>query len=188
MANPTTITIDTVAYDVYADTDYVTEYMAGAIHGDAWAAATEVVQQKACISFTRFLDRQVWQGTKTADDQPLAWPRTGLLYADGSAVDPDTIPTQFLAGFCEGCLALVEGSTVQTESSTESNVASLTAGSVAITFWRGAGGEPMRMPVILDELLGLWLASSAELGPAISASGIDGCSGFKDDFGFTEGV
>lgn len=188
MANPTTITIDANTYDVYGDPAFVTAYMAASTRGAAWAAADELTQKQACVSFTRTLERQVWQGTKTDGAQPLAWPRTGLIYADGTDVDPDTIPMQFLDGFCEGCLALIEGASIETAASTESNVASLQAGSVAITYWRGAGGEPTRFPLILDELLGLWLSASAVGIAPISASGLDGCSAFTHDYGFTRGI
>lgn len=187
MPDPTTITIGSHDYTVYGDTHTVDDYAEGAIHSAGWDALTEEAKPKYCVTATRTMERQKWAGSKTEDDQVLAWPRTGLTYIDGSEVDASEIPQQVIDGFCEICLALANGSELQDVTSTENAIASLAAGSVSITYFRGAGGTPTRFPTVVQELLGLWLASQ-ENAVSASSSGTCGESAFEDDFSINQGL
>lgn len=188
MSNTATVVIDGNTFAVYGDTDFVDDYMAGAIHGATWGTQDDTTKAKACVSATRLIDRQVWRGNKTSVEQELAFPRSGLFDASGAAVASDDIPQAVFDAFCELCLALVDGSEVQTSTTTESNIGSLTAGAVSVTFWRGAGSVPGRFPTIVQELMGRWLAASGSGAVGASAFGTDGCSAFTSDFGINDGV
>lgn len=51
---------------------------------------------------TRVLDQKVvWRGTKTVENSPLRWPRTGVFDRDGNAVGNHVMPDQLLQVTCE---------------------------------------------------------------------------------------
>ena len=187
MSNPATITMGSQDWTVYGDRAFVDEYMLGAVHSKPWDDTDEATKQKVTINATRLLDRQKWIGSKTVASQTLEFPRTGLTDIDGVALADDELPQELLDGFCELCLSLVDGSDVQTSSTTEPNVASLKAGSVSISYWRSAGSTPGRFPMIVQELLGRWLSGQSATVSA-TASGTDGCSAFVTDYSISEGI
>lgn len=157
-----TVTIGAVSYDAYASNQIADDYMAAQISsaGTAWRAATETDQDRALVSATRLIDRQVWQGTR--DDQyfPLAFPRSGLVDADGVAVDAYSVPQRVIDACCELAAALLDGSSAQDQASTESLTQSLAAGSVSISYFRSAEQTSGRFPQPVQELIGLWLAGN----------------------------
>jgi hypothetical protein len=192
MSDPTTVTIGSRDYDVYADPDYVDGYADGAVGAgaDAWRAITTPdVRERLTVSATRLVDRQSWAGERTDDAQNLAFPRSGLLDADGNEIDDDDgLWQSFLDGFCELVMALAESTDVQTLATTESNVASLTAGSVSITFWRGVSSSvAARFPQTVNEIFGRWLAGSTGVVGS-TATGTNGCSDFDDDWSISRGL
>lgn len=183
-----TVTIDTVDYDVYITVEEADEYLAGQISATAWRALTgQDDKARAIISATRLIDRQLWQGEKTDPDQVHAFPRTGLTYPDsGDAVDSASVPQEVLDATAELASALIDGSAVQ-DSLTPlgSNVQSLKAGSVSISYFRAELLD--RFPVIIQELLGFWLAGAVGLALSISHD-TDRESAFEDEYGVNEGI
>lgn len=153
---------------VYADLDVANAYFAGAIHAANWSAATDTTKSQALVTATRILDRQKWiaaYGTQTL---------RGVVQAiqDASA---------------EMALALVDGSDLQTEQTTGQKLQSIKAGSVSLSYFRGAEGRPHRFPVIVHELLRDYLAG-ADLSISMVATGVDAVSSTEDDFGHVEGI
>lgn len=148
----TTITIGSTVYDVYADIAYADTYLAASIHATSWASAVTLKKQQALITSTRTLDRQKWQGEKTDEGQPLAFPRTGI-----SDLETDETPDELKQASVELALALVDGSAVQNDQSTANTVQSAGAGSARVSFFRGAEGAALRFPLIVQELIGKWL-------------------------------
>ncbi len=154
-----TITIDGTDFWSYQTVAEVDAYAAGSV-GDAataWRAlATDDDKGRCAVTATRLIDRQLWAGTKTDPDQPGAFPRTGLTYADGSAVDPDTVPPEVLSAHSELSMALAADTAVLTSATTASGTRRLKAGSVEIEYFKplDPGG---RFPLMVQELLGQWL-------------------------------
>lgn len=183
-----TVTINSVIYDVYASNQIADDYMGAQISsaGTAWRAATEDEQNRALVSATRLINRQTWQGTRDDQYYPLAFPRSGLLDADGAAVDSSIVPQQVIDACCELAASLLDGSTVQDQSTTENNTQSLSAGSVSISYFRPTSEVSGRFPQVVQELLGLWLSSSASVIVGFS-SGTDEESAFKSSYDFNEG-
>lgn len=188
-ASPTTVTISGVQYPVYADVAMADEYLAASMQAAAWRALTDPDDKaRALVSATRLLDRQQWKGEKriTSPEQQTEWPRTGTGIpgvVDGVVPDNIIMATEEIAS------ALVSGSDMETESNTANKISSLQAGSVSLSFFRGAEGEATRFPTIVNELLQGYLAGSGELGLAGALStGVDGVSETREDFGLNSGI
>lgn len=194
MPSPTTLTIGSLDYNVYADMGFVNGYAEAAISAGAalWRGMPDDdSKSRLIVSATRFIDRQVWQGDRVDDDQALAFPRTGLKDLDGNDVPTDDgLADLFMDGFCELVLSLTESADIQNQATTESNVASLTAGSVSITFWRGVSSAVAgRFSQSVNEILGRWLAgASGTVSPR--ATGVDGVSSFDacNDWSIARGL
>jgi hypothetical protein len=181
-----TVTIGTETFTVYQDVEEIDAYVVGA-YGDAAAAWRAIVdaddKARIAVSVTRLLDRQSWAGEPTDSAQALAWPRTGLLDAQGQPLDPDTIPAAVLEAADELAMATAAGEPTQTDPS-QPQTRSLKAGSVAIEYFR-----PIDAPTILSQtimqLVGLWLGGGAALVGV--ATGVDGCTNFDREYRFTRG-
>ena len=181
-----TVNVDGVDYEVYEDLDAIDEYLAAAVHGASWRALDDDDEKgRYAVTASRFLDRQLWKGTATGlSGQTLAWPRSGTGI---TGVEDDVIPDPVLFAYYELCLALVDGSGVQNEQNTSQKTQSLSAGSVSITYFRGAEGEPLRYPLIVQELLNPYLAGTGTSVAGAITTGTDGCSVTDNDFGFNSG-
>jgi hypothetical protein len=173
-------------FEVYADVADADAYLDAALHGQAdWDALDDDAKARALVTATRTLDRQAWRGEKTDPAQALAWPRTGTGVA---GVEDNAVPQGVVDASIELALALAQGSEVQNEQNTGQKLQSIKAGSVALTYFRGADGVPVRFPLIVQELIRAYLAG-AGLSIAMKATGVLGTpSASVDDFGHTEGI
>jgi hypothetical protein len=163
------VTIDSLAFDAYADVAYADEYLAASLHaGTDWSGATDTTKGQALVTMTRILDRQRWRDAYAT--QAL---REGVAAIQDACV--------------EGALALVQGSDLQTAESTAQKLSSIRAGSVALTYFRGAEGRPHRFPTIVYELLRDYVAGASMVVQGV-ATGVDGTSSTEDDFGHTGSI
>lgn len=180
-----TVNIDSNDYTTYATIEEADLYAAAAIHASGWRAADDTTKAMALVTATRLLDRQQWVGEKEDADQELAWPRVNTE-VDG--IEDDVIPTQVINASIEMAIALVDGATFQNDQTTAQAIQSLRAGSVSITYFRGAEGSPLRFPLIIDELLrGLLQGSgSSRISSAISTSTRCATSVTSKSFGFND--
>lgn len=185
MVTYTTITIGSTPVSVYADVGEADAYLEGAFHASNWLTATTLQKQQALITATRLLDRQRWKGSKEDEAQDLEWPRTGTGV---SWVEDDTIPEKVEQAGIELALALIDGSTVQGDANTAQKIQSLKAGSVALTYFRGAEGEPKRFPQIVHELLVDLLQNYNLTSLTGVATGTDGETVTGSDFGYSDGM
>lgn len=163
------VLIGSATYQSYASLSYADEYLAAALHADAdWSDATDDSKGRALVTMTRILDRQRW--------------------ASGYATQAERAAVDGIVTACiEGALALLAGSDFQSEQSTAQKLESLRAGSVTLTYFRGAEGVPHRFPQIVHELLRDYLAGSDQ-SLAGQATGTAGTSSTEDDFGHTGGL
>lgn len=79
----------------YATSAEGDSYHEAHLHASSWTSATQVEKEAALVWATRLLDEQVqWYGYKTNFEQPLMWPRQGVLEKDGfNYYDNNEIPT-----------------------------------------------------------------------------------------------
>lgn len=183
------VLIDSQPYDSYGGVEEGDFYFAAATHAANWVAASELLKGQALVTASRVLNRQQWKGDKYDAAQPLAWPRTSTG-VDG--VEDTVIPQAIVDACFELALSLLDGSAVQTnpEATQEQKTSSLKAGSVSISYFKGAVTpaelKPGRFPLIVQELLKPYLGGSVS-GLVNEASGVDACSVTEQDFGFTRG-
>lgn len=179
------VSLDSGDYSVYADVDAADEYLGATTHATTWQALTDDdVKGQALVTATRLLDRQRWRGKKTDPAQPLAWPRTDTGVA---GVVDDEIPQDITSASIELASALIDGSDVQNVQNTSQKIQALRAGSVSITYFRGAEGQPIRFPMIVWELLRDYLASSLRVG-LTESTGTSKETQSEEDFGFSHGL
>lgn len=176
------INVSSNTFEVYADLNYVDEYLSAASHATAYQAETdETVKARWAVTATRMLNRQRWLGTKTVATQELAFPRTGTGV---TGVEDDTIPDNILFAYCEIISALADGSDLQTAQNTSQKIKSLKAGSAALTYFRGAEGAPTRWPQIIYELLRDFISSGSSSLASASSSGTDETSATAEDYSY----
>lgn len=169
-----TVLIGSQPYDSYASVDEADAYLAASLHaGTDWSGASDTTKAQALATATRILDRQRWVD---------AYADADLATAQALRV----VVINIVDACIEMALALVQGSDLQTEATTAQKLASIKAGSVALTYFRGAEGRPQRFPQIVAELLRDYLAG-ADLAVSPQATGVDGTSSTDDDFGHTRG-
>lgn len=162
------VLISSQPYDSYDTVAQADAYLAAAIHGAAWSSATGTTKAQALVTATRILDRQRW-----ADDYDTQEKRIAVQQIKDACV--------------EMALALVDGSDFQTEETTSQKLSSIKAGSVALTYFRGAEGRPHRFPTIVNELLRDYLAGATGAVSPV-ATGTGGSSVIDGDLGFTGGL
>lgn len=155
---PTLVEWPTANANAYQSVADVEAYLDNALHAAPWRALLADDQTRAAITATRMLDTARWQGTVTVTGQPLAWPRSGAVLADGTALSDATIPAKILQAHAELCNALAidpEGTQAG-----QRRVKSLSEGSSGVsvtwsegTAQQGVGGFPPIVARIIAELL-----------------------------------
>lgn len=163
------VAIGSNPYDSYATVEQADAYLAAALQaGTDWSSASETTKAQALATATRVLDRQRW--------------------ADGYTTQAERAAVQQIADACiEMALSLVQGSSLQSEQTTAQKLQSIRAGSVSLTYFRGAEGAPLRFPLIVFELLRDYIAG-ATFAVGMQSSGTDGISVTGDTLGHTEGM
>jgi len=180
-----TVTIDGNSYEVYDSYDNVNTYLVAAAHATNWRAVSAYDRRLAMVTATRVLDRQPWQGAKTSDAQPIAWPRTGVTDKFGAAVDSGTIPQTILDGFAELCELQLADVKLQGKTGTVGNVRRVKAGPAEVEFF-DSRFDSTRFPQAVHELVGQFLSSAAtELGITVTGTSVE--SSFQNkDYGRTD--
>jgi hypothetical protein len=162
-------TISGVDFEVYGGVTAISNYLLGS--STAGAAAFRRLasddQKRRLIDATRYIDEQRWQGAATGlaggTATSLQFPRTGLTDLAGASLDAANVPAALLAAVSE--MAAVLAVDVEAASAVDagSNVQSLGAGPASLSFFRptsAQNGTASTMPVVVNRLIGRWLASS----------------------------
>lgn len=174
-------------YQVYGEhvgADSLTAYAnASLAYAAIFTAASVDDRARAHVEATRVLDRAPWAGAKTSGAQALAWPRTGVTRADGTAVDSVTIPAEVTTAAYELALAGLADPSIFTGVTTADNTKKLEAKGVSIEYFGPQAGG--RWPGRVGELVSQFLAGmgasalggSAAYGTS-SESSFDDCDRF----------
>lgn len=135
----------------------------------AWLVATGSAREQSLVDATRVLDEQAWAGVETTPGvQPLAWPRTGVTYPDGTAVPSGTTPVQIENATYELAALLLAKPTLLDMGTMNSNIESVTAGPVNVSFF--APVMIGRWPVSVQRLIAWFLAGASGTGGAYAES------------------
>lgn len=148
------------AYCAVSDGD---TYFASRLGADAWTDASTDEKKQALVSATRMIDRQRWAGTSTSGTFPystLAWPRSGVTDKYGDSVSATGLPADIITGTEELALALLEDESAQDTASAGTNTKRVKAGQVEVEFFKPTLGQLGRFPLIVQELLGQFLAGA----------------------------
>lgn len=167
-----TVSIGSDDYTSYADQDTADTYLAASVTVVGWATASDDTKGKGLVSATRLLDRQKWATGYTTFDERVAIP---------AIVD----------ACCELAGMFVDGSTDPlSTSSTQQTIKDLKAGSVQITYFRIDPALAARFPTIIQELVGQYLAGSADFASVATGyiGGTDQCSAFDTTYGLNRGL
>lgn len=168
------------SYATIAEAD---TYLDDSTRALAWETTDDDTKARALITATRLLEKQCWQGTKTNPAQTLHWPATGAFYEDGSAVDPNTIPPEIVAGTIELAFELTQNVELEGSDSTASNIKSVKAGSAQVEFWRVGGAFGLagtgRFPPVVQEYVGELMCGAGGVGGS-EAFGTGSQSQFDD--------
>lgn len=104
MAQPAIdVTVGGASANSYATRAQADTYHDKHLWADAWKSAEAWKKDAALIMATRILDEQVdWYGVPTDSDQPLRWPRGGVLTRDADRYyDTDELPSWLIDATAE---------------------------------------------------------------------------------------
>lgn len=190
-----TVIIDGVTYETYADVATADNYLAADFSlNSVWTALTTDQKGQALVTSTRIINRQNWQGEPNpAPGSILVWPRTGVKFADGTAVPSDSIPQQIIDGSILLAALIAQTPQIAGQANTGSNIESVRAGSVQVDFFRPTTGT--QFPTQVQQLWGQFLESGSQssIGSGSVAFGTNDKSQtpcqntFGTDFGLSEG-
>ena len=162
-----------VSYLVQGVTSYIEAIPADSYFAKSqnaiWLALNAAAREGFIIRSTRLLNRQNW-----LDDYDTLVKRVAV---------------QDIVDACAELAAdLAEGSSVEDEQTTAQKLQSIKAGSVALTYFRGAEGVSLRFPQVAHELLSKYLAGTGGSQLAGVVTGVDGVTVTAKDYGFNRGV
>jgi hypothetical protein len=149
------VEIDGTTYPAHADVATASAYLAADVNAQPWRDAEEIDQARALVTATRILDRQPWREGYATDAAWLA------MIPDATA----ELAAQIIGGY--------DASNQQT---TAQSIRRQKAGSVEIEYFRGAEGQPLRLPLPVWELIRPFLAGGGVGLAGSIAHGVDGRS------------
>lgn len=173
-----TLTVETGAglssADALVSVDYATTYHA-AIGNTAWASATTDAQEKAIRRATAYLDKMPWSGLRThGRDQALAWPRGGVIDAEGNGINNDEIPAELQQACAEVALQELSdpGSMTPTVTLASDQIAKREKiGEIEVEYSVGSTSVEARRPVLtkVNALIGQFMIA-ARSNPLVGRS------------------
>lgn len=110
------------SYISVADADtYNTAHNADTV----WDAATTAAKEKALRLATQYLDNNYngrWFGSRSNDDQALAWPRSGVEDIDGYAIENDEMPQKLKDACVEAAVRSANGTSLMPDIDEPGNI------------------------------------------------------------------
>lgn len=131
--------------NAYASLADAAAYHASQLYGAAWAAVEdgEDQQAQALITATRILDEHItWAGWPTSYQQPLGWPRSGVVNRNGYQIVNGTIPQALKNATAQLALDLITaGALTNSGSENPAGLRRLKAGPVELEFDPNLAGK-----------------------------------------------
>lgn len=129
----------------YATLAEAESYFEAHANAAAWDALDGDEAKKAClITATNRLEQEQYLGSRSDEDQRLAWPREGII-DDGLEVDSETIP-RFLREACLEEALAVAAQPARYDTNGLAQFESLSAGPISLTTRTGAMGSNALTP------------------------------------------
>lgn len=123
--------------DSYASLNEFNAYAATRLPAVTWfASATDAAKENALKMAARELDAYfAWTGAPTAPaTQALTWPRSGMLNRNGYPLADNVSPKDLKNAQCEFALQLGASNLIADNDAEKQGIASVKAGSVAVSF------------------------------------------------------
>lgn len=182
------VTVDAVVFKVYGDLAGLDAYVIGLYSPAATAFRLIVPNERgrALVQARYYLDEQAWQGlANNADTQNLAWPRTGVVDRNGTAVDPTTVPVLVTQAEYEMAVLIATNPAIVQAPSSGTNTKMLKTGPLMVEFFAPTLGiNDTILPTVLQRLVGQYLGGGASASSGI-VSGACGDSAFTDCDSYT---
>ena len=122
------------------------------LYASTWTSATDANKEKALIMATRILDEKMdWVGTKTTQDQALAWGREGVEY-DSYPIVSTIVPDQIKNATIEFARHLLDKD--WTKNKDDKGIGKISVGSINIEYDK-MDTEAV-VPDIVQEMLRIW--------------------------------
>lgn len=129
------------SYSSVAEAD---AYFETVLYTDDWDGADQTTKEKALITASQLLDAKYdWAGNQTTltDEggvgagQRLAWPRSGVIDADGlGTIDDDVLPRQLKEATAEFAKQLIVSNRAANSDIETQGITSLSAGPISLSF------------------------------------------------------
>ena len=139
--------------NTYIDLDYANTYMSDMGYSD-WAMIGAAARTSSILRAMNYIEALPWKGYKADKDYPLEWPRAGVIDGNEYPVDEDIIPEKLMKAQAEAALREIETGTLQPDVEGPSNIQTMKAGSLAITYFDGKSGTGSQFTVIEGLLSG----------------------------------
>ena len=193
----TTLTIESNDYITYASVAKANQLLAVDItRRAAWNGLADDIEKGIhLIAATRRLDMLEWLGGKAGGpSQAAQWPRSGLVYGDGTAVPDGTIPVEI-----ERATILLAGSITlnpdhaEAGTSGTSGVRRERVGPMEVEYFNRieeAAQKPIKDETV-HQLIEQWLAaksSSIASGLYVSGTGAESILGRSNPYGRSQGL
>jgi hypothetical protein len=131
-------TVGGAAANSYVDLTYFNAYIASRANVPAAVTDAETLtKEQALIQATRLMRSICLTGLASTSTQRLAWPRTGMLSANGYPIDDDVIPDDWKDMQSELAMLLIVSDRTAATPAVAAGIASLKAGPVTLEFTDG---------------------------------------------------
>lgn len=181
---PSSLTVGTNTYVTLAEAN---AYLADQLRAwEDWEGLDDDTKIRALITAARIFEKQPWAGARTVEAQDMSFPRTGLTYRDGRAVDSATVPPEVEFAQIEYAYELTVKASLETTGGQGSDKRRVKAGSVEVEFFRATSGADgvggTRFPPTVQELIGQFLGSGGigTGGSYVSGTDTSATSTFSD--------
>ena len=138
--------------NAYADVATASDYLASRGIA-AWQLAAPASQEAALIQGADYLNGLMWRGHKL-EARVMAWPRGGVVDADGLPVAENIVPAAVVAANIEVAALIVSGSNPLAPQERGGLLSSLTVGDISMSYAPDAPAETI-YPVVRGLLRGL---------------------------------
>lgn len=158
---------------------------------DAWLALDANTKARTLRTATSYLERLVWDGARTglAEGEPttLAWPRTGIII-DGLPLDDTSVPADIVSAAFELAVGIAADPALTGKTDQGSLISSVSAGPASVSFaypTSAASGTATRFPLVVQQLIGKYLAAPAGTNEGGTGTYGSACSAFARDRQYT---
>jgi hypothetical protein len=138
----------TLSANSYYNVAAADAYFTNRLNSSDWTGASSTIKEQSLTTITTMIDREVYEGAKTSATQSLEFPRTSLTDKEGDAVLDSILPPDLNLAVYEGAIALIQDSTLQTQTNGGTNIKKLVAGTASIEYFHSTSTHALPQLVL----------------------------------------